>query len=639
MKKNVTRIKNIGGNKKTWFRWGIVTLTLISILMAIAGTALAQDEEERAVQTLTGYFGNRRSSIYTLPNLKQGDKLYIYMQRTSGNLDAYVALADAEMGLSNLFDVIVPQLKREIAAGRDPLVVIKEISDEFFLKWDDDSGAGYDAALEYIVPADGSYQLLAGGTPTKDTFGDFRLLVGVNAPEVLTGKVSPTGDTIAVLNRSASRVNIDIQEVKGILTPERTERTYILRNVDTGDTLYVFVEATSGDLHPVVVLQDFGHKPLRSGNFSGKDTSIAFEYKFDEVSENDRLVISSGTQGEEITTGDFRLLLGLNSPEVLAGKAESVGQPVVHDPIDVKVGIQMDQIAGVDQKAENYDVVANLIFSWQDPTWAFSPDTCDCDTKIFTVSEFVKWATDNDKRYPEFILFNQQGNRWSQSEIVVVRPDGEASYFERFSVTLQAPDFDFRKFPFDSQDFYIRVQLLFSEDVYIYQDLEGASRLGEQLGEEEWVVTDFETIIETVENFGERSQFSYHFNAKRALTFYLIRFFVPLALIILVAWITFFLKNYMRRVEITTGNLLLFIAFNFTISDSLPKLGYLTFLDAILASTFFISVVVVAFNVYLQRLEANGKEELAQRIDKYTLWIYPVAYVVTFGLVYWYFFL
>ncbi|MCK4976079.1 MAG: hypothetical protein KAS36_04035, partial [Anaerolineales bacterium] len=72
MKKNVTRIKNIGGNKKTWFRWGIVTLTLISILMAIAGTALAQDEEERAVQTLTGYFGNRRSSIYTLPNLKQG---------------------------------------------------------------------------------------------------------------------------------------------------------------------------------------------------------------------------------------------------------------------------------------------------------------------------------------------------------------------------------------------------------------------------------------------------------------------------------------------------------------------------------------------------------------------------------------
>jgi hypothetical protein len=258
---------------------------------------------------------------------------------------------------------------------------------------------------------------------------------------------------------------------------------------------------------------------------------------------------------------------------------------------------------------------------------------------LFNLSEFVEWTLDNEKRWPEFILFNQQGNRWSQNELVSINTEGEATYFERFSVTLQAPDFNFRKFPFDSQDFYIRVQSLYSDDEYIYTDLEGASKLGSQLGEEEWQVTDFDTIIETVENLGERSQFSYHFNANRALTFYIIRIFIPLTLIILVAWITFFLKNYTRRIEITTGNLLLFIAFNFTISDFLPRLGYLTFLDVILASTFAISVVVVAFNVYLRRLEVNGKEELALRIDQYTIWIYPLAFIVTFGLIYADFFL
>ena len=258
---------------------------------------------------------------------------------------------------------------------------------------------------------------------------------------------------------------------------------------------------------------------------------------------------------------------------------------------------------------------------------------------MFTVSEFVNWTIDNDQLWPEFILFNQQGNRWSQNEIIQVQQDGQGSYFERFSVTLQAPDFDFRKFPFDSQDFYIRVQSLFSEDIYFYQDLEGASKLGEQLGEEEWQVTDFDTIIDTVDNFGERSLFSFHFSAQRALTFYIIRIFIPLALIILVAWITFFLKNYTRRIEITVGNLLLFIAYNFTISDSLPKLGYLTFMDVLLVSTFIISVVVVAFNVYLRRLEVNGKEDIAQKVDQYTIWIYPIAFIVTFGSIYWYFFL
>ena len=283
--------------------------------------------------------------------------------------------------------------------------------------------------------------------------------------------------------------------------------------------------------------------------------------------------------------------------------------------------------------------MANLVFTWIDPELAFSPDTCDCDVQIYTLPEFVKWTTDNDKLWPDFLLFNQQGNRWSQNEIIMIRPDGQGSYFERFSVTLQAPDFDFRKFPFDSQDFYIRVQSVFNEDFYFYQDLEGASQLGEQLGEEEWHVTDFETLIDTVENFGERSQFSFHFTAQRALTFYIIRIFIPLTLIILVAWITFFLQNYTRRIEITVGNLLLFIAYNFTISDSLPKLGYMTFMDVLLVSTFIISVIVVAFNVYLRRLEVNGKEELARRVDQYTIWIYPLAYIITFGSIYWYFFL
>ena len=634
---NNNRSFGLINNRKRWLGWGVIALTIVLSMIFVMGTALAQDEGEIAVQVLTGYYGNRRSSIYTLPNLKQGDKLYFYMQGTSGNLDSYVALADGELDLSDLTGEIREQLLHEIDAGRDPLIVIEEISDELFLKWDDDSGEGYDAAIVYIVPDDGDYQLLAGGTIAKNTFGDFQLLVGVNSPEVLTGKATPTGDTIAILNKSASRVNVDVQEIMGSLTTEKPERTYILQKVEAGDTLYVYLEATSGDLRPVVVLEDFGHKPLRNGNFTGQETSTAFGYKFEEGGDNVRLIV--GTRSEDPTTGDYRLLLGLNSPEVLEGEAESVGEPVVIDPIEVQVGIRMDQIAGVDQKAENYEVVASLIFIWKDPTLAFSPDMCDCDRKIFTVSEFINWMSKNDLKWPEFTLYNQQGNRWSQNEIVVVRPDGEATYFERFSVTLQAPDFDFRQFPFDSQDFYIRVRSLFSEEVYKYDDLEGASKLGEQLGEEEWLVTDFDTSVTTVENLGERSQFSYHFNATRSLTFYVIRFFVPLALIILVAWITFFLKNYMRRVEITTGNLLLFIAFNFTISDSLPKLGYLTFLDAILAGTFLISVIVVAFNVYLQRLEVNGKEELAQSIDKYTIWVYPLAYVAAFGLITWYFFL
>jgi hypothetical protein len=77
------------------------------------------------------------------------------------------------------------------------------------------------------------------------------------------------------------------------------------------------------------------------------------------------------------------------------------------------------------------------------------------------------------------------------------------------------------------------------------------------------------------------------------------------------------------------GNLLLFIAFNFTISNDLPRLGYLTFMDAIMISAFVVTALVLILSVYLKRIAESGKEELAQKIDRYVVrWLYPVAYII-----------
>jgi len=84
---------------------------------------------------------------------------------------------------------------------------------------------------------------------------------------------------------------------------------------------------------------------------------------------------------------------------------------------------------------------------------------------------------------------------------------------------------------------------------------------------------------------------------------------------------------------LASGNLLLFIAFSFTIGNELPRLGYVTVVDAYLAGLFVITGTVVLANVMLKRMQNTGRDALLQKLDRFALMTYPLGYLLLIGAI------
>jgi len=618
-------------------------LLCASLLMTIPVSAqeeIAQDQPP--VQALTGVVNAGEVDIFRLPGLKQGQTLYAYAAATGGNLDPIIALLPGSIDPAQFIADFQVQVQQVVQTSAQPILDLNALRDQFSLAWDDDSGAGYAAALTYAIPEDGDYYLLVSGSLSaggRVSYGSYRLLLGLDAPQVLSGQAEPGEAVIAIQDETGMGERPRIQETVGTLGVDKPSIKIRLYPFDQGDTLSVSVEATSGDLKPVVLLRDFGGKPLVIGNLSGQASSATLDTSFPEGGENYYLEIAAASTGGQITAGDYRLLAGVNLTEPLSPASPPNAEDVLRLPIDVSTGMKLQQIVMIDQSNEIMTTVGTLRMEWQDPYLSFSPDECNCSVKEYTENSFNQFLTEYESRWPVFTFFNQQGNRWAQNRIVEVYPDGRAVYLERFTTNVQL-NFDFAKFPFDTQDFYIKLDLLPPEDQYRMVELANYSEIDPDHGEDEFILSDFDTSISSELSSREfpTSRYTFHFSAPRHLEYYIFRILVPVLLIISISYVTFFLKDFTRRIEVATGNLLLFIAFSFSLAENYPRMGYLTFLDAIMAITFIINTLVVIYNVYLKWLEGHDQRERADRIDRVGDWIYPIAYLVSFALTIIYFF-
>ena len=169
--------------------------------------------------------------------------------------------------------------------------------------------------------------------------------------------------------------------------------------------------------------------------------------------------------------------------------------------------------------------------------------------------------------------------------------------------------YDLRLYPFDTQYLYEDYSIYYgSREIDHYPEI----YFSDQLYHKENFLTNYFTpgfdLIDLeydsdIENFSfknSKDKYGFQIEVKRQSEYYVAKILIPIFLIILLSWSSFWIKNdeLEAKLTITIVCFLTLIAYNFVVDSDLPKLHYLTWLDYYILSSYIFTGLTTFSAVY-----------------------------------------
>lgn len=336
----------------------------------------------------------------------------------------------------------------------------------------------------------------------------------------------------------------------------------------------------------------------------------------------------------------------LASPVRAAGDDPLDGPPLDPVPLEVRIGFSLVNISDVSEVDETIDLEGAIYLRWSDPRLAHDPaevgyppggftpgDDSRAPRRIYQGDFAVKELFDGWR--PHIVIPNGIGDRSITKMTVGVWPDGQVEYRETFYSKVETP-MDLRLYPFDRQS----LEIFFHPSVYRRHELvlvpdDGLSRTWSQnMGIAEWkreAVQLAERSIEIELFDGTRypiSEFVATIDIERQPLHVLASIILPLVVLVCLTWSVFWMdeESISNRINISFIGILSVVAYYFVILDSVPKVSYLTLIDAFMIATFLVLAAAAIVNILVDKLNRRGDEQLGDRVDQVCRWAFPVSY-------------
>jgi Neurotransmitter-gated ion-channel ligand binding domain len=308
---------------------------------------------------------------------------------------------------------------------------------------------------------------------------------------------------------------------------------------------------------------------------------------------------------------------------------------VGHDPVEISVGLYITNLVAIDETRETFEVGGFLTGRWHDPRLAL-PGNQPGKPRTFHLGDI--WA-------PAIEGANTISHTTNQYSLEA-DSDGTVTYRERFE-GVYSNSFALKRFPFDTQvlSFEFQPFLTAASPIrFASEALRGSGITPDQHTElAAWQLGDLTYAADKLfhDPFQpETHEALFQIAAKRRSGFYLWKIFLPLVLITLVPMVVFWIdvKEFDWIVKIPMTMLLSMVAFELAITRDLPRVGYITFLDAVFVTGFALCFLCILEILTVYLIYNRGLAQRANRIHASGRWLYPLTYFGVLALLALFFF-
>lgn len=304
---------------------------------------------------------------------------------------------------------------------------------------------------------------------------------------------------------------------------------------------------------------------------------------------------------------------GLLSPPMIDNKA-----------VNVKVGLFLTNLIDVDEVRELFQISGYLFMTWKDPRLAFSTAGAAAERSYNPDSIWI----------PRVLMINATTRREKITINIRGDPDGTIHYLEMFQAQLTTSLY-LESFPFDTESLEVFVVPFLDErDTMMLEYDKQVAGVGSEPFVElaQWKILGVQGAAQrhAIGATGkETSEIEIDVVVQRRYAYYIWKVFLPLLAMVAIAYSAFWIKtsDYYTQISITLTAVLTEIAFLFAISSSLPKVPYLTFIDAFFLMSFGFSCACIVELVAVHQITERNQSDSAARVRVIARILYPVIYV------------